>query len=207
MGLNNSTNILDIPADNAHRKGIIPSLSNYSSSEIEMFLKTFTKFIFVRHPFERLLSAYHNKLEQHYESSKYFQTRFGREIIKKYRINATKKSLDKGDDVTFAEFAAYLISNNNSFNEHWRPIFELCHPCQIDYDIIGKYETLVEDSQFILDNLHINNISFPQSLKASQTSSNLKKYFNTLSPETIKHLYNIYKMDFELFNYSIEGIR
>lgn len=45
-------------------------------------LGTYDKLIVVRHPLERLLSAYRNKLEAKYESSKYFQARFGKKIVK-----------------------------------------------------------------------------------------------------------------------------
>lgn len=74
---------LDIPADRAHANGIFPRLSNYSLDEIEKKIINYDKLIVVRHPLERLLSAFRNKLEaKHEKSSKYFQERFGRRIIK-----------------------------------------------------------------------------------------------------------------------------
>lgn len=200
----NSTSVTDIPANDAHGQGMLMRLSNYTSDEIEFYINKFTKFIFVRHPFERLLSAYRNKLEQHYLSSQYFQMRFGRHIIKHYRPNPSKNSLIKGDDVTFQEFAAYLTNpDNNSFNEHWKPIFDLCHLCLIDYDIIGKYETLYEDAEFILKQIGKSDIAFPHAAKPSKTWSQLRKYYNTLSQRVINDLYKIYKLDFELFEYNI----
>ncbi|CAG2055553.1 unnamed protein product [Timema podura] len=84
-GQTNTTDVLAIPASAAHEKSIFTKLSKYSTTDINILLKTYTKFLFVRHPFERLLSAFRNKLEQHYLSSKYFQSRFGRFIIKHYR--------------------------------------------------------------------------------------------------------------------------
>ncbi|XP_071440162.1 carbohydrate sulfotransferase 11 [Hetaerina americana] len=201
----NSSKALDIPASDAHGKGILMSLSNYTSDEIEFYISKFTKFVFVRHPFERLLSAYRNKLEQHYLSSQYFHMRFGRHIVKHYRQNPSKDSLIKGDDVTFQEFSAYLTNpDNNSFNEHWKPIFDLCHLCIIDYDIIGKYETLYEDAEFILKQIGKSDIMFPRAVKPSKTLSKLQKYYSTLSHKVINDLYNIYKMDFELFEYNLD---
>lgn len=204
IGLANTTDPLKIPASAAHQKAVITRLSNYSSTEIDYILQTFTKFLFVRHPFERLLSAYHNKLEQHYESSKYFQSRFGRHIIKHYRQNASNESLTRGDDVTFKEFAAYLIGEEGVLNEHWRPIYDLCHPCSISYDIIGKYETLVQDSEFILKQVGETRISFPRGPGSSSTTSNLQKYFGTLQDDIISQLYNVYIMDFKLFGYNLQ---
>ncbi|XP_069693257.1 carbohydrate sulfotransferase 11 isoform X2 [Periplaneta americana] len=204
-GLVNTSDPLKIPASVAHRKDIITRLSNYSSTEIENILQSFTKFLFVRHPFERLLSAYHNKLEQHYQSSKYFQSRFGRLIIKHYRQNPSNESLTRGDDVTFKEFAAYLTGQKEIvFNEHWKPIYDLCHPCTISYDIIGKYETLDQDSEFILKQVGETGISFPHAPKSSSTTSNLRKYFGTLHHDIIRQLYDVYEMDFKLFGYNLE---
>ena len=74
---------MEIPADQAHSPGTFQRLSNYTLSEIERMLATYDKLIVVRHPLERLLSAYRNKLEaKHEKSSKYFQTRFGKKIIR-----------------------------------------------------------------------------------------------------------------------------
>lgn len=74
---------MEIPADQAHSPGTFQRLSNYTLSEIERMLATYDKLIVVRHPLERLLSAYRNKLEaKHEKSSRYFQTRFGKKIIR-----------------------------------------------------------------------------------------------------------------------------
>jgi len=74
---------LEIPADQAHSPGTFQRLSNYTLPDIEKKLATYDKLIVVRHPLERLLSAYRNKLEpKHEKSAKYFQSRFGKKIIK-----------------------------------------------------------------------------------------------------------------------------
>ena len=104
----------------------------------------------VRDPLERILSAYKNKFTLSYNT--YFHTRYGRKIIRKYRKNPSAESLEKGHDVTFQEFIQYLLDPKTPrpFNEHWRPISELARPCEIQYDVIGKYETMSEDVQYIL---------------------------------------------------------
>lgn len=74
---------LEIPADLAHSPDAFPRLSNYSLPEIKEKLSAYNKLIVVRHPLERLLSAFRNKLEAKNEkSSMYFQQRFGKRIIK-----------------------------------------------------------------------------------------------------------------------------
>jgi Sulfotransferase family len=42
----------------------IRKLSSYKQSEIEHRLKTYFKFMFTRHPFERLVSAYRSKIKR-----------------------------------------------------------------------------------------------------------------------------------------------
>ncbi|GLH07953.1 Carbohydrate sulfotransferase [Gryllus bimaculatus] len=201
----NTTDALDIPANVAHSQHIFPRLSSYSWKEIQTFLETYTKFFIVRHPFERLLSAYRNKLEQHHLSSKYFQVRFGRHIIRHYRHTPSPEALLQGNDVTFREFITYITNREDVLmNEHWTSVYQLCEPCIIDYDVIGKYETLIDDSQHVLKLVGKPDLIFPRINKTSSTFSKLGKYFSTLPKDLIWKLYDVYLMDFKLFDYEIE---
>ncbi|XP_015182782.1 PREDICTED: carbohydrate sulfotransferase 11-like [Polistes dominula] len=201
---------LEIPADQAHSPGVFLRLSNYTLSEIEQKLLAYDKLIVVRHPFERLLSAYRNKLEAKNEkSSRYFQTRFGKKIIKKYRVNATQESLKNGDDVTFREFVEFIIndSENGTKNEHWRPIYELCHPCIVNYNLVSKYETLVEDATEVLERMNVVSVNFPSKPSSSEpTSKKLDRYYSTLSYKQLRKLEDLYKLDLKLFDYSLEDV-
>uniref|UniRef100_A0A2K5YBB2 Carbohydrate sulfotransferase n=2 Tax=Mandrillus leucophaeus TaxID=9568 RepID=A0A2K5YBB2_MANLE len=51
-----------IPAHEAHAPGRLPSLADFSPAEINRRLRAYLAFLFVREPFERLASAYRNKL-------------------------------------------------------------------------------------------------------------------------------------------------
>ena len=66
--------------------------------------KTEISFIIVRHPFERLVSAYRDKLERKHAKNyltDFYYTSYGRKIVQKYR----KRALLKFGD----EFFRYLI--------------------------------------------------------------------------------------------------
>ncbi|KAF3860040.1 hypothetical protein F7725_000295 [Dissostichus mawsoni] len=98
------------------------------------------------------------------------------------------------------------------FNEHWERVHSLCHPCLIHYDVVGKYETLEPDAQAVLSLAGVEgSLQFPTSGKSTRTDGNMAaRYFKHISPFYQKKLFNLYRMDFLLFNYSTpdrEGCR
>lgn len=200
-GKMNNTKLSNIPASLVHENTSLTKITQLNSDEAANFLNIYindsksqrlsnsinqfenmqtTRLIVVRHPFERLLSAYRNKLEDNRPSAKYFQARIGRYIIKKYRTNPSNFSLNTGSDVTFREFIQYLISealastNDEDINEHWRPIYKMCLPCTIDYNFIVKYEHLIEDAEMLLDLIKATNIDFPMT-RVSRTNKKLNR--------------------------------
>ncbi|XP_059469273.1 carbohydrate sulfotransferase 11 isoform X2 [Neocloeon triangulifer] len=200
MQKTNVTKVLDITASLAHSQNMFMKLVNYTTPEVEQMLKTYTKFMFVRHPLERLLSAYKNKLQQNYESSKYFKKRYGRLIIQMYRPNASPEALERADDVTFQEFASYVSDTQLRPNEHWQPAAELCRPCAVHYDVVGKYESLKEDADFVLSHVS-RTVRFPELPKPSNTNANLKTSLDALPELLLERLQQIYEADFRLFDY------
>ncbi|XP_076685245.1 carbohydrate sulfotransferase 11 isoform X2 [Andrena cerasifolii] len=200
---------LEIPADRAHSPGNFQRLSNYTLPEIERMLATYDKLIVVRHPLERLLSAYRNKLEAKHQSSKYFQARFGKKIVKRYRPNATEASLRNGDDVTFREFVEFVTdeSSNETRNEHWKPIYELCQPCLVNYNLVSKYESLAEDATEVLERMGAESVIFPaKPANREPTAKKLEKYYSTLTYKQLRKLADLYKLDLRLFDYSLEDV-
>ncbi|CAB1336786.1 unnamed protein product, partial [Coregonus sp. 'balchen'] len=198
---------LAIPANEAHVAGNLRTLSEYSTSEINRRLRSYLKFIFVREPFERLVSAYRNKFTRSYNTA--FHKRYGTKIIRRHRPHPQPEALEQGNDVTFQEFVYYLVDprtqREEPFNEHWERIHSLCHPCLIHYDVVGKYETLEQDSRSVLRLAGADGeVHFPTSGKRTRTNGDMAaQFFQNVSPFYQKKLYNLYRMDFLLFNYSI----
>ncbi|KAI1892153.1 hypothetical protein AGOR_G00151310 [Albula goreensis] len=198
---------LQIPANEAHVAGNLRSLAEFSTAEINHRLRNYLKFVFVREPFERLVSAYRNKFTRSYNTA--FHKRYGTKIIRRHRANPQPEALDRGDDVTFQEFVQYLVDpqtqREEPFNEHWERVHALCHPCLIHYDMVGKYETLEQDSHYVLRLARMEaEVHFPTSDKSTRTTGHMAaQFFHNISPLYHRKLYNLYRMDFLLFNYSI----
>lgn len=71
--LSNATNLVNIPASTAHAETANLTVANLEKEEADYSFQYYVNFLMVRHPFERLLSAYRNKFEDSSPSAKYFQ--------------------------------------------------------------------------------------------------------------------------------------
>ncbi|XP_072798120.1 carbohydrate sulfotransferase 13 [Vicugna pacos] len=196
-----------IPAHEAHAPGRLPSLADFSPAEVNRRLRAYLAFLFVREPFERLASAYRNKLERPYSAA--FQRRFGTSIVRRLRPRPGPDALTRGHDVRFAEFLAYLLDPRTRragpFNEHWERAHALCHPCRLRYDVVGKFETLAEDAAFVLGLVGAPGLRFPEPpprARAAATRDRAARLFRDISPFYQRRLFGLYRMDFLLFNYS-----
>lgn len=179
---------------------------NYKVNRQKQMLSKYFKFIFVRHPFERLLSAYRNKFVDPYNNI--YQRRHGSQILKMYRTNLTKQAYNAGKNVTFGEFIQYIVDTHrkdkSKLDIHWNTVVSLCNPCAIGFDYVGKMETLVDDSNRVLKNLHLPWL-FPANYTDKYSTSVRTQFgkFETLSPQTLGDLYEIYRNDFDLFGYEL----
>lgn len=206
----------------------------------ELGLDGYKKFLFARHPFERLVSAYYDKFTDRNrtevipfapdplnnlsevknpknKSTKKpkvkldsYPLRLGTRIIKKYRRNATEESLKNGDDVTVPEFVSYVIDewatrDKKPVDEHWRAMTDICYPCSIDYDIIGKFETMQQDVDYLLRKFKESEISeLFHEYKPYATSSLVKVFMEQISDRQWNDLVQIYQDDLNIFGYEPE---
>ena len=133
------------------------------------------KFMFVRHPFERLASAYNDKFVIHknipYESRADGTTvtveeayiSYIRDYQKKYmNMTSVDTCLDDSSlEFKFSCFVEYVMDstrneekmtsvNGQNKDIHWWPYSEMCRVCKISYDFIGHMEDLQGDIQMLL---------------------------------------------------------
>ncbi|XP_067859848.1 carbohydrate sulfotransferase 12-like [Heptranchias perlo] len=167
--------------------------------------KNYIKFLFVREPFVRLISAYRDKIEN---PDKYFY-QYSFHMLKSYgkmpnppaTVWKARKARIKA---TFSHFIQYLLNPRNQMgclNNHWCPIYKQCHPCQVKYDFIGKLETLDSDSNHLLQLLGVDNIVFPPKYLNQTTINFVGEWFRNIPMAWREKLYKLYEPDFVLFGY------
>jgi len=179
-------------------------LHSYSEAEIEIRLRTYFKFLTVRHPLVRILSVYRNKLES---PNKYYHEHLGRTI--EHVIGGVPMEDTTGDYVTFKQFVTYLVGGSpHEYEHHMRPVTYLCYPCEIHYDFIVRLETSYADylqvfyklrnardaKQYLLESMLY--------VKAETDKQRVIRYYSQLPAELINSLQEKYHADMTFFGYT-----
>ena len=195
----------EIHSNTSHRSGLLHFLQDYSNEQVDHMLKTYKKITFVREPMERVLSAYRNKFADDHNNRK-FHHRYGVNIIKKYRKNFTGEVTDE-HYTTFNEFVNYLIDlrPRDEHDAHWDLQYNLCSPCDINYDFIGKYDTLKSDAALALQFMGADKVvTFPDigtKPAGRETKTKMKTFFSQVSEDEFMRLEKTYEEDYELFGF------
>ena len=214
-----------------HVGAIQPSEQLWSDYVSQNQSKDLISFMVVRHPFERLVSAYRDKLER---IDQHYYEKYGKKIVYRFREKAIETLgsdfFDKSNNYgtflkvendnrpnanlpSFWEFVQSVIIKLN-MDEHWQPMFQycsVCHPIQLQVNpYILKFENLnQEQAAFIEDvgwrNAIDNTVQLNVNRFAGMSSEEITNlYFSNLSDNDIKNLYKVYKYDFLLFEYTFE---
>lgn len=182
-----------------HRPSLWRRLREYDQDDRAFRLKTYFKFIFVREPLHRLLSAYKDKF---IGKNRQFSNNIRKKIVKRLRPHDFHQNGD--NNVSFTEFVQFHSRHMNR-NPHWRQYEKLCHPCVLNYDFIGHLETLQQDVQLLLKMARVDGrVTFPPIHNATSLSDVLQ-YYSKVSSKYIARLGEIYSNDFEMFGYEFPG--
>jgi hypothetical protein len=183
-------------------------------------LNSYFKFMFVRNPFDRVLSAFsHIILEEvlsiYGSSWPMIHHYWGpEETLKKTKSNFLAKDVLNFDTVLllFGLFLKRGLSYDiNEDSRHWMPqsILAECNG-KLIVDFVGRYENLVMDWRSVANKLKVSQklpfvpISTTSQSKNGGTREQLQKlqwsqYY--LCNELVEFVSKQYKRDFELFNY------
>ena len=199
----------------------IPILILGACEDNEMFIgncPSHTKFklVQVRHPLVRLLATYRhvfkngwkslqgkNKLDQ--DDVDLFSkdwVYFVDEVVLKDKFHKTEKDLEHYD------------ASGVWIKHHWAPYWYTCGLCSPGNtpDIIVKTETLEQDIPPVLDMLNMpRNTSFPHIRVIGRNASEndtraseevVENYSSQLTKQQVMRLYEMYKLDHIMFDYS-----
>ncbi|KAF6129355.1 carbohydrate sulfotransferase 14 [Phyllostomus discolor] len=194
---------VDVRLKMDHRNDLV-FLADLRPEEIRYRLQHYFKFLFVRDPLERLLSAYRNKFGEIRE----YQQRYGAEIVRRYRAGAGPSPA--GDDVTFPEFLRYLVDEDpERMNEHWMPVYNLCQPCAVRYDFVGSYERLEADANQVLEWVRAPpHVRFPARQAWYRPASRESLHYHLCSAprSLLQDVLPKYILDFSLFAYPLPNV-
>ncbi|XP_025993413.2 carbohydrate sulfotransferase 11 [Solenopsis invicta] len=202
-------------------------LSPESLKDLQRFAdnNTVFKLLVVRHPFQRLVSSYRDRIE---DNSKYTAQSwlYARQILhlsrpELFRFNATLSGNilqriflpDKRLKVipSFREFLEWLLKQPSNHDDvHWAQYHTHCAVCDVRYNFILKLdEYTFGEVNYILTKLRLNKdkIYLPK-LQRTRTGitdfDTTCKYFHNLTTDVVLKLYERYKVDFEMYNYKLD---
>ena len=140
--------------------------------------ENYFKFIIVRNPWDRLLSAWQDKVKKQWNEEYRFP---------QFRIKYLEQFYDK-------DFSFFVKNCEINRDPHLRPISELVDISGIDF--IGKLENLQEDLGIICDKIGIPRQELPH-----RNKTNHKHYTEYYNDETRKIVAQKYAKDIEMFGY------
>ncbi len=158
------------------------------------------KFLFVRHPIGRLVSAYTNKYLDHKEEG----------FVKDLEKFSRSRGVAEADLLNFKHFVDFVLQESRqgkiSYGSlHWMPYTNLCEICDTHYDMIGKLETFDADVAYLGELFPHMGRFFAESTKrnaAKGPSKATEKFLDELTADQRQGLCDIYEWDLRMFNYT-----
>ena len=183
--------------DHIKKVGLV-FLEDFSKEEAEHKLKTYFKYMIVRHPLSRLLSAYRDKLIISSETN--YKRHIGAVVRKYIREKTCPNKADSS--VTFREFVKYLLRiSPQAYDRHWLSIYHHCHPCHIHYDYIAKVEYLDTEAEELLKLMNVTVPKVPFSNRHQMNKEEFIQYYSNISLAEYHDILNIYSKDMNMFDY------
>ncbi|XP_029050578.1 carbohydrate sulfotransferase 11-like [Osmia bicornis bicornis] len=177
------------------------------------------KLLIVRHPFQRLVSSYRDRIE---DNTKYTAQAW---IYVKKIFHVTRPELFHSNKThsfqqkvftpdrrlkiipTFKEFLEWLLQSNEEDDVHWNRYYTHCALCNVRYNYVLKLDDYTYGqinyifSKFGVDKSKVYLPKLEETRGGHSDSDTTCKYFRNLTKDIILKLYERYKIDFEMYNY------
>ena len=134
----------------------IAGKDRYKQQEI---LNSYYKFMVYRNPAERLFSVFRDKIEKYPVVNSQLPHHYYRVLVYEYNYPGKWKSLKGKGEIylNFVEFVKFWVTHVDSVPDpHFHPIFSLCQPCQMRFSYYGKFSTLEQDIQVLMNRVGSN---------------------------------------------------
>lgn len=187
------------------------TLLNEELSEDEKLFRVlrFNRYTIVRHPLERLLSAYIDKIGgpvlRVIHRINYFE-RLKKEIFKKYchdEYELWKQTNRSESYISFTTFLKWVTNENiSAINEHFMPQYYNCEPCRMDYHFYGNFKNFSKDATQILEqfspSLELLQTSYYS--QGKKTSDMMTNYYSQVSKQLKHSLYLKFSIEFDFYH-------
>lgn len=158
-----------------------------------------------------------NLLDEHLHSNDRYMSAIWHHFHPNEELTNPKEQLK----FTFNQFVHFLVNGSSELGSeitqhkglsyHWAPYWKECHHLcakRTRPDFVVKLETLNEDIAKLLSILNLDDKVdlFPHthSQAGGHSSTLAQKYFSQLTVDQVKELFNLYRLDHELFGYDIQ---
>ena len=179
----------------------------------------YKKLLVVRHPYDRIVSAFYDKIKHTHAHSSIIQK--ARRKIQDFEGNNATYFVNNQvfTTIKFDSFLSQIVLSSDPlrWNAHWTEITALCDVCA-DWDYILKLETLDSDINLLLDSWNVTrkmyrkvsgNFSFKEKEKAVRNDQAKMSFTSDLSllgnisEQSLNGLKQRYGRDAALFGYDV----
>ncbi|XP_014228255.1 carbohydrate sulfotransferase 10-like [Trichogramma pretiosum] len=183
------------------------------------------KLLVVRHPFERLVSAYRDRIEDNtrytaqawiYVPKIFHLTR--PEIFESPGTVDLSLSRMFHDDrrlklvPTFGEFVDWLLQQDPAKDDHhWNQYHRHCSLCSVRYDYVLKLDNQTREAlDYVYRRMNVRDVAGVRLGRLESTRSGPTDfertcaYFKNLTHRAVVSLYDRYRVDFDMFDYDFD---
>lgn len=180
--------------------------------KLKKYSKTYencTKIMFVRNPYERLISAYKDKFRGKHIPGYFISMK--RRILKEFSVDERAYGFNFSQFVNLLKGVYSKKLNKYRYDPHWNNYEHKCTPCRIQYDFILRTEAMSEElSKYVLPLINRSSSYLEKQTRQVTTPHNSNIYdkylklFEQLTEEQIYFLKKRFSITELMYGYSFE---